>query len=133
MRVGKSEVMRLGRRNPKFLGFVAAALIAIVAAGLFGISARGGSYTVDATKPSPKVLAQGKAIFKASCGGCHTLADAKTHGTVGPNLDTLKPSLKVVARQVTNGGSGMPAFKGKLSTAKITAVATYVSSVAGKK
>jgi mono/diheme cytochrome c family protein len=125
--------MRVGTRNPKLLGFVAAALIAIVAAGLFGISARGGSYTVGATKPSPKVLAQGKTIFKASCGGCHTLANAKTHGTVGPNLDQLKPSLKVVVRQVTNGGSGMPAFKGKLSAAKITAVATYVSTEAGKK
>jgi cytochrome c551 len=124
--------MRFGR-NPKFLGFAAVLLIGIVAAGLLGISARGGSYTGDATKASPKVLAQGKAIFKADCGGCHTLANAKTHGQVGPNLDTLKPSLKVVARQVTNGGGGMPAFKGKLSAAKITAVSTYVSSVAGKK
>ena len=31
-------------------------------------------------------MANGKAKF-AACGGCHTLADAGTKGTVGPNLD----------------------------------------------
>jgi mono/diheme cytochrome c family protein len=30
---------------------------------------------------------QGKALFKAKCGSCHTLSDAGTTGTVGPNLD----------------------------------------------
>ncbi len=35
-------------------------------------------------------------------------------------------------RQVINGGSVMPAFKGTLTPAQITAVAKYVSSVAGK-
>ncbi len=29
----------------------------------------------------------GKALFIAKCGGCHTLANAKTAGTIGPNLD----------------------------------------------
>jgi mono/diheme cytochrome c family protein len=33
---------------------------------------------------------------------------------------------------VTNGGGGMPAFKGQLSPAEIVAVAEYVSSSAGK-
>jgi mono/diheme cytochrome c family protein len=76
--------------------------------------------------------AQGKQIFASNCGGCHTLADAGTNGQVGPNLDDLKPSKAVVVRQVNNGGGQMPAFKGKLSAAQINAVATYVSSVAGK-
>jgi mono/diheme cytochrome c family protein len=31
--------------------------------------------------------AAGKTLFKAKCGSCHTLADAGTHGTIGPNLD----------------------------------------------
>ena len=75
----------------------------------------------------------GKAIFKAKCGGCHTLADAGTTGTVGPNLDQLKPALARVHRQVVNGGAIMPAFKCVLTDAQITAVAKYVSSVAGKK
>jgi mono/diheme cytochrome c family protein len=76
--------------------------------------------------------AQGKQIFTSNCGGCHTLADAGTNGQVGPNLDDLKPGKAVVVRQVNNGGGQMPAFKGKLSDAQINAVATYVSSVAGK-
>jgi cbb3-type cytochrome c oxidase subunit III len=75
----------------------------------------------------------GEAIFKANCSSCHTLAAAGSTGTVGPNLDQLKPAMAVVVHQVTNGGSIMPAFKGKLSPAQIQAVAKYVSSSAGKK
>jgi cytochrome c6 len=75
----------------------------------------------------------GKQVFaSAGCGGCHTLKDAGATGTVGPNLDQLKPSQARVARQVENGGAVMPAFKGRLTAAQIQAVATYVSSVAGK-
>jgi cbb3-type cytochrome c oxidase subunit III len=75
----------------------------------------------------------GAAIFKANCSSCHTLAAAGATGTVGPNLDQLKPAMAVVVHQVTNGGAVMPAFKGKLSAAQIEAVAKYVSSSAGKK
>ena len=74
----------------------------------------------------------GKTIFKAKCGGCHTLADAGTTGTTGPNLDQLKPASARVQKQVTNGGAVMPAFKGVLTKAQIDAVANYVSSHAGK-
>jgi cbb3-type cytochrome c oxidase subunit III len=74
----------------------------------------------------------GKAIFKAKCGGCHTLADAGTTGTQGPNLDQLKPAFAVAKSQVEHGGGIMPAFKGVLTDAQITAVAKYVSSSAGK-
>ena len=76
----------------------------------------------------------GAAIFKSSgCAGCHTLAAAGATGTVGPNLDQLKPSMAIVVKQVTNGGAIMPAFKGKLTVAQINAVAKYVASSAGKK
>jgi mono/diheme cytochrome c family protein len=79
-------------------------------------------------------LAEGKQIFlvKAGCGGCHTLKDAGSTGTVGPNLDQLKPNDKTVEHQVENGGGPMPAFKGTLTAAQIAAVSAYVSSVAGK-
>jgi cbb3-type cytochrome c oxidase subunit III len=78
-----------------------------------------------------KQTTSGKDIFTANCGSCHTLKDAGTNGTVGPNLDQLKPSLAIVQKQVTNGGGAMPAFKGTLTPAQIMAVAKYVSSVAG--
>jgi mono/diheme cytochrome c family protein len=74
----------------------------------------------------------GEAIFKAKCGSCHTLAAAKTTGTVGPNLDQLKPPLATVRTQVINGGGVMPAFKNLLSDAQIDAVSKYVADNAGK-
>ena len=86
-----------------------------------------------AGKPvAAKNTTNGKDIFTANCGSCHTLKDAGTNGTVGPNLDQLKPSFEVTQHQVINGGGPMPAFKGTLTPAQITAVAKYVSSVAGK-
>jgi mono/diheme cytochrome c family protein len=87
-----------------------------------------GGYDVSASS----LGANGAAIFKGKCGGCHTLSAAGTTGTVGPNLDQLKPPMAKVVTQVTNGGGVMPAFKGQLSDAQIQAVAKYVSSSAGK-
>ena len=74
----------------------------------------------------------GKSIFTASCGGCHTLADAGTTGTVGPNLDQAKPPKELVVDRVTNGQGVMPSFKDSLDAAQIQAVADYVSSAAGQ-
>ena len=82
---------------------------------------------VTAEKPT-----DGKGIFATSCGGCHTLADAGTSGTTGPNLDDSKPSLELVTDRVTNGKGQMPPFKSSLDAAQIQAVAEYVSSAAGK-
>jgi cytochrome c553 len=69
----------------------------------------------------------GATIFKTKgCSGCHTLKAAGATGTVGPNLDQLKPAYAAVVTQVTNGGGVMPSFKGSLSTAQIQDVAAYV-------
>ena len=88
--------------------------------------------SIAAAKPPSQLGNDGKAIFQSECAGCHTLKAAGATGTVGPNLDQLKPAQARVVRQVTNGGAVMPAFKGKLTPAQIAAVATYVSSNAGK-
>jgi cbb3-type cytochrome c oxidase subunit III len=74
----------------------------------------------------------GKQIFVAKCGGCHTLKAAGTTGTQGPNLDVLKPAFPRVKKQVINGGGIMPAFKDVLNDAQINAVAKYVAEHAGK-
>jgi mono/diheme cytochrome c family protein len=78
--------------------------------------------------------AAGKAIFtgSAGCTNCHTLADAGSTGTVGPNLDDAKPPFSLVVDRVTNGKGVMPPFKGTLTPTQIQDVAAYVSSVAGK-
>ena len=78
-------------------------------------------------------LKEGMHVFEtAGCASCHTLAAAGSTGTVGPNLDQLKPSDALVTHQVINGGGGMPAFGSSLSKAQIQSVALFVSSVAGK-
>lgn len=74
----------------------------------------------------------GKQIFITKCRGCHTLKDAGTTGTQGPNLDLLKPPFQRVKNQVIKGGRIMPAFKGVLTDAQINAVARYVAQHAGK-
>jgi len=74
----------------------------------------------------------GKQVFVSNCGSCHTLGAAGTTGSVGPNLDQLKPNAARVQKQVENGGPGMPSFSGTLSAAEIAAVAKYVAQNAGK-
>jgi cytochrome c6 len=73
-----------------------------------------------------------KLLFESNCGSCHTLADAGTSGTIGPNLDQAKPSLQKSITQITNGGGGMPPFKGQLTDAQIRALAQYLVRVAGQ-
>jgi mono/diheme cytochrome c family protein len=76
--------------------------------------------------------AAGAEVFaSAGCGSCHTLADAGTSGTVGPNLDEAQPDEALVVDRVTNGMGAMPSFAGQLSEQQIADVAAYVSSVAG--
>jgi cytochrome c553 len=93
----------------------------VLAIGLVAALAgcRGGNESTESS-------AGAKVFASAGCGSCHMLDAAKSHGQVGPNLDQLKPAYDAVVRQVSNGGNGMPAFAGKLSTGEIRAVALYV-------
>jgi len=83
-------------------------------------------------KPPSALGNDGKTIFQSECASCHTLAAAQATGTIGPNLDQLKPSEAIAKHQVEVGGGVMPAFKGTLTDAQITAVAKFVASSAGK-
>ncbi len=74
----------------------------------------------------------GKSIFTANCGSCHTLADAGTTGAVGPNLDESRPPKELVVDRVTNGQGAMPAFADSLDEQQIQAVSDYVAGAAGK-
>jgi cytochrome c6 len=74
----------------------------------------------------------GKHVFlTAGCTGCHTLKDAGSHGTVGPNLDQAKPPASLVYQRVTEGKNQMPSFKGTLSTKQIADVIAYVTKATG--
>jgi mono/diheme cytochrome c family protein len=90
----------------------------------------------------------GRKLFVAKCGGCHTLADAGTTGTIGPNLDDAFRAARtatggsfqestifdVTLDQMKLAASPMPRFDTgpqKLSEEELTNIAGYVASVAG--
>jgi len=118
--------------------------LAILAAALLsGCGAEGvtspAPETVVGTLPKPAAVPDtpasklkgdataGKAIFtSAGCVSCHTLAAAKSTGTVGPNLDQAKPDFKLATARVTLGKGVMPSFKGQLSDQQIADVAQFV-------
>ena len=87
--------------------------------------------TTPAAEPGD--AAAGKIVFTSQpCADCHTLADAGSNGSVGPNLDGTKPPYSLVVDRVTNGQGVMPPFSDKLTEEQIQNVAKYVSSVAGQ-
>ncbi len=97
-----------------------------------GTTATGTTSTATTPVAEPGDAAAGKHVFlTAGCTSCHTLKDANSTGTVGPNLDDKKPPYSLVIDRVTNGKSVMPSFSGKLDKTQIQNVAKYVSSIAG--
>jgi len=81
-------------------------------------------------------LKMGRSLFNAEasppCAVCHSLADAGASGAIGPDLDVLKPSPERVATAVRGGIGVMPAFE-SLTEEQISAIARYVSAVAGRR
>src|SRR5262245_26248630 len=113
---------------------LAAVVIVVLAAGCGDGSS---DDVASAPPPSGGQVAEGKAIFRQHCAGCHTLADAGATGVVGPNLDRSKPPKALVVERVTYGKGAMPSFRGVtgghfFSNEEVEAVADYVSSAAGK-
>ena len=68
------------------------------------------------------------------CATCHTMKAAGSKGNVGPNLDTLKPTVAQVKDIVTHGLGAMPAFgeDGLLTPEEMDTVSIYVANNAGK-
>ena len=91
---------------------------------------------------------KGKSLFQSKCGSCHTLADAATSGTIGPNLDTAfrqalaagmtEDTVRQVVRgqiayaidQTSTGAPGMP--KNIVKGTDARDVSTYVASAVVK-
>ncbi len=85
----------------------------------------GGKESAEAGGAGPNAEA-GKEVFAEECSVCH---GATGHGgNGGPDLRTmpLAKTQEGAEKQVTNGGGGMPAFKGTLSEEEIENVAAYV-------
>jgi mono/diheme cytochrome c family protein len=79
-------------------------------------------------------LKDGKTLFIQTCKSCHTLAAVDAHGVTGPNLDELGGLDKQrVLNAIKIGGTGDGRMPPQLLTgADADAVATYVSTVAGR-
>ena len=131
----------MGRR-PLFIAAALLAAVVLAGCGSEGVVSPTPNTVIGtvATQTLPIVPAfhlkgdpkKGASVYtSAGCGSCHTLQAAHSTGTVGPNLDTLKPDYRTVTAQVTNGGGAMPAFKSTLSTQQIADVAAYVVTSTG--
>ncbi len=70
-------------------------------------------------------------VYSQKCAACHG-KDGKgtpTGKKMGaPDLTTLKGSEKEVAAAIENGKGKMPAYKGKLTTEQIAALAKYIKA-----
>ena len=115
-----------------------AVLIAAIAATGCGTTGLPEAGSGDAT--------QGRVLFKAKCGQCHTLADAGTRGVIGPNLDdafrqsradglgdltiqsVVRDQIAYPVEHPTTGAPGMPADI--VTGEDADSVALYVASVA---
>ena len=112
------------------------AVLAVVAAGCGAVG------RISSGNP-----AAGKTLFMSKCGACHTLANAGTVGTIGPNLDDaflpskqqgfhLSTIANVVRGQIaypnTNPGTGVPGMTPNLLNGQnATDVAVYVAICSG--
>lgn len=79
-----------------------------------------------------ELLDEGKKVFteqaQPSCTICHALKDAGSTGTIGPNLNDLKPSEEQVFNALNGGIGVMPDFSETLSQEQMKAVAHYVAT-----
>ena len=75
---------------------------------------------------------KGKLVFleTGNCATCHTLSDAGSNATVGPNLNEIRPDIQRILMAVRNGIGVMPAMEGILTDEEIEAVAHYTSIAA---
>jgi cytochrome c6 len=102
-----------------------------IAAYVAAVAGTGRPPPEEPDEPDEPGTVDGKSIFADNCGSCHTLADAGTAGTIGPNLDESQPSKDLAVDRVTNGMGAMPSFSDTLNQQQIDAVAEYVSTAAG--
>lgn len=127
--------MKAGRASARWpLRTIAPTLTVLVLAGGVASGCGGGEKkstsaptpATTATTPAPSQAASGASLFSDNCESCHGTNGAGGH--IGPNLQksAIAENLAKVEKQVRNGGSVMPPFKGVLSGAEIDAVAHYV-------
>lgn len=110
----------------KYAGLLKKSLVAALFAGL--------AQAASAAGPDAAQLERGKTLFTSAavpaCAICHTMADAGASGTIGPDLDELKPDMARVKKAVREGIGAMPPFA-SMSEDDMNAVAAYVVHATG--
>jgi mono/diheme cytochrome c family protein len=104
----------------------ALALVAGVTAGIGGLTTRAHAEDAKATD----LITAGRDLFNGnSCSACHTLADAGSSGSVGPDLDNPNLTRDQIVNRIEMGGGPMPSFAGQISEADIGKLADYIVAV----
>jgi cytochrome c551 len=92
-----------------------------------GNTAGGGAAGGGTAAGGTATAADAQAIFKANCVGCH---GDNLEGRMGGNSNLqqvgARRSREEISGRITNGGNGMPAFKGKLKDQEINALTDWL-------
>ena len=133
-----TPIVSRSNRRPLAIALVALAALVLLSVGC--------GETVGYTEATGD-KANGKVLFTEKCGGCHTLADAGTTGTIGPNLDdafaesrrnglgestfvqVVRDQIAYSIEETSTGAPGMP--QNLVTGQDAIDVSTYVASVAG--
>lgn len=138
MRSGRSGPMldpatRGGRRGVAWLSGLAALVFALAIPIAVGIAANDRDARAGSVQLSDAER-DGRSTFYRACGQCHTLGAANAVGTVGPNLDVMRPPKGLVLDAIRKGrarGQGqMPAQIVEGEEAEH--VAAFVAKTAGR-
>ncbi len=122
-----------GWNDPALEIDVVAQLNAVAGAGAAASAASvaTGAQAAGSTIALSPLAAQGRELFmgkaQPNCTVCHTLADAGSVGAIGPNLNTLQPTVEQVFAAVNQGVGAMPAYGAQLSEPELRALAAYVA------
>jgi len=122
-------------------------LIAACALGAAALAVSGCGGTVGISEAGSGDVRAGKQLFTERCGQCHVLADARTQGQIGPNLDdafvqsradglgetTIQSVVRAqIAYPIEDPPTGVPGMPADLVTGEdAESVAAYVASAAG--
>lgn len=82
-------------------------------------------------------IEDGKLLFSSTakpiaCAVCHTLEEAGAVGTIGPDLDELKPDADRIRKTVLEGIGAMPSFAESLTEEERESIIKFVVNATNK-
>ncbi|SDE63111.1 cytochrome c551 [Paenibacillus sp. UNCCL117] len=122
-------------RGAVAVGLLASALLLLSAcAAKDGPEPFGGGKAAGSTMTAEEAMAgassEVQALYKQSCLSCHA---TNLEGRVGPktNLQHVggRMTKEEIAKQIENGGNGMPGFQGKLKPEEIGALSDWLAGL----